>query len=235
MAAVLACPQGSVLSHNSASALWGIDDREREVVVTIPAGTRVRRKDIRIHCRKLGPRDRARRTRIPVTSVARTLTDLATIADPSRLEAAVSAADRLELIDPESLRAQLSERFGVPGAPALRELLDREAFSLTDSELERAFLRLVRGAGLPSPRTQVPMLGFRLDFYWPEMGLVVETDGLRYHRTAAQQAKDRGRDQALATRGLVVLRFTHRQVVREGVSVAATLAEVMRTRIRAAA
>jgi len=225
MAAVLACPQGSVLSHNSASALWGIDDREREVVVTIPAGTRVRRKDIRIHCRKLGP----------VTSVARTLTDLATIADPSRLEAAVSAADRLELIDPESLRAQLSERFGVPGAPALRELLDREAFSLTDSELERAFLRLVRGAGLPSPRTQVPMLGFRLDFYWPEMGLVVETDGLRYHRTAAQQAKDRGRDQALATRGLVVLRFTHRQVVREGVSVAATLAEVMRTRIRAAA
>jgi very-short-patch-repair endonuclease len=65
--------------------------------------------------------------------------------------------------------------------------------------------------------------GFRVDFYWPELRLVVETDGLRYHRTASQQARDRLRDQAHATAGLVVLRFTHRQVTFEADRVAAVL------------
>jgi very-short-patch-repair endonuclease len=54
--------------------------------------------------------------------------------------------------------------------------------------------------------------GFRVDFYWPELGLVVETDGLTYHRTPAQQAEDRRRDQAHTAAGLTVLRFTHAQV-----------------------
>ena len=68
--------------------------------------------------------------------------------------------------------------------------------------------------------------GFRVDFYWPELGLVVETDGLRYHRTPAQQAKDRRRDQAHVAAGLTALRFTHEQVVRESEYVEETLAAV---------
>lgn len=94
----------------------------------------------------------------------------------------------------------------------LRETLDRRTFTLTDSELERRFLPLARRAGLPAPQTQAWVNGFKVDFYWPELGLVVETDGLRYHRTPAQQARDRVRDQAHAAAGLACLRFTHAQI-----------------------
>jgi very-short-patch-repair endonuclease len=68
--------------------------------------------------------------------------------------------------------------------------------------------------------------GFRLDFYWPELGLIVETDGLRYHRTPAQQAKDRLRDQRLVASGFTVLRFTHAQVAFEPDDVIATMRAV---------
>jgi very-short-patch-repair endonuclease len=76
--------------------------------------------------------------------------------------------------------------------------------------------------------------GFRVDFYWPALGLVVETDGLRYHRTPSQQAHDRRRDQALAAAGLTTLRFTHAQVAFEPAHVAHTLrAVVARSRAHA--
>jgi very-short-patch-repair endonuclease len=68
--------------------------------------------------------------------------------------------------------------------------------------------------------------GFRVDFFWPELGLVVETDGLRYHRTPAQQARDRIRDQAHAAAGLVPLRFTYAQVAFEAAHVKRVLAAV---------
>ncbi|MEA2613522.1 MAG: hypothetical protein QOI52_1481, partial [Chloroflexota bacterium] len=69
---------------------------------------------------------------------------------------------------------------------------------------------------------------FRVDCYWREMGLVVETDGLRYHRTPGQQAHDRHRDQVLTAAGLTVLRFTHGQVSHEAERVRATLRAVAR-------
>ena len=65
-----------------------------------------------------------------------------------------------------------------------------------------------------------------MDFFWPGLGLVVETDGLRYHRTPAQQARDRLRDQAHARRGVTCLRFTHHQVRFDPEHVIETLAEV---------
>jgi very-short-patch-repair endonuclease len=68
--------------------------------------------------------------------------------------------------------------------------------------------------------------GFKVDFFWPELGLVVETDGLRYHRTASQQLKDRRRDQAHTAAGFTVLRFTHRQVRHDPAHVVMTLRSV---------
>ena len=70
------------------------------------------------------------------------------------------------------------------------------------------------------------MNGFEVDFYWPDLGLVVETDGLRYHRTPAQQARDRLRDQTHAAAGLTALRFTHAQVAFEAAHVQAVLRAV---------
>lgn len=106
----------------------------------------------------------------------------------------------------------------------LRAALERRTFVLTDSALERRFVPLAREAGLGRPLTGVRLNGFKVDFYWPDLGLVVETDGLRYHRTPAQQAIDRLRDQAHTAAGLTPLRFTHAQVHHDPGHVRRTLA-----------
>jgi very-short-patch-repair endonuclease len=160
-----------------------------------------------------------------VTSPSLTLVDLASI-DRTGLERAVNEADRLDLIDPDALRTALEDYRGRRGAGRLRALLDRRTFRLTDSELERLFLPLVAQAGLPLPLPRQWLNGFRVDFFWPELRLVVETDGLRYHRTPAQQAHDKVRDQAHLAAGYTPLRFTHAQVRYEAGHVRSTLRAV---------
>jgi very-short-patch-repair endonuclease len=86
----------------------------------------------------------------------------------------------------------------------------------------------VRRAGLPPPQTGVHLNGFKVDFFWPELGLVVETDGLRYHRTPTQQNRDRLRDQAQVQAGMTTLRFSHAQLRHEPEHVASTLATIAR-------
>ena len=117
-------------------------------------------------------------------------------------------ADKLDLVDPETLRAELEDHIGEPGVVALRRLLDEATFTLTDSELERYFLPIARKAGLPKPLTQQHVNGVRVDFFWPDLQLVVETDGLRYHRTPTQQSHDRKRDQRHQAAGMTPLRST---------------------------
>jgi very-short-patch-repair endonuclease len=165
---------------------------------------------------------------IPVTNPVQTLVDLAAELDERRLERAVNEADRLDLVDPETLLRALDGYPARRGVGRLRSLLGAQVFRLTDSELERRFLRLVRRARLPVPQTGTRLNGFVVDFYWPGLGLVVETDGLRYHRTPAQQARDRQRDQAHAAAGLTQVRFTHAQVFREPARVGRTLRAVVR-------
>jgi very-short-patch-repair endonuclease len=228
MAAVLACGSGAVLSHGSAAALWGIERESASWIdVSVPLDSFHQLGRVRVHRRYgLRPSDLAVVRSIPVTAPIRTLLDLATQRDQARLERAVNEANRLDLVEPEELREALDEYRGERGVKRLRDLLDRRTFRLTDSELERRFLRLVREAGLPTPLTQQRLNGFRVDFHWPDLGLVVETDGLRYHRTPAQQARDRLRDQAHAAAGLTPLRFTHAQVRFEAARVRETLAAV---------
>jgi very-short-patch-repair endonuclease len=245
MGAVLSCGPDAVLSHLSAAALWAIRvqraPRQRPLAgsavdVSVPPDVYRRRRGIRLHRRSFRcSSDVTRRDGIPVTSPPVTLIDLGTVLGPEQLEAAVNEADKLGLIDPEALREALDDHRGLDGVAALRKVLDRRTFTLTDSELERRFLRLVRRAGLPPPRTRERVNGFRVDFFWPEPGLVVETDGLRYHRTPAQQAKDRVRDQAHIAAGLTPLRFTHAQVRFEPRQVAELLTAVARRLDRARA
>jgi very-short-patch-repair endonuclease len=148
--------------------------------------------------------------------------------DAAGLERAVNEADRLDLVDPEGLRNALGDYRRERGVARLRRLLDRRTFRLTRSELEQLFLPLAEQAGLPLPMTKQRVNGFEVDFHWPDMGLVVETDGLRYHRTPAQQARDRLRDQTHTAAGLTSLRFTHAQVRFEPAHVRGTLSAVAR-------
>jgi hypothetical protein len=167
---------------------------------------------------------------IPVTSPICTLIDIAPRLSQAALERAVNEADRLNLASPDELRAALDGMRPRRGVATLRKLLDHHTFALTDSQLECRFLPIAAAAGLPLPLTQQAVNGFRVDFYWPDLGLVVETDGLRYHRTPAQQARDRLRDQAHIAAGLTALRFTHSQVRYESDYVRETLVRTVRQR-----
>ncbi len=84
------------------------------------------------------------------------------------------------------------------------------------------FRPIAEGAGLPPPLTKQWVNGFEVDFYWPDLGLVVETDGLRYHRTPSTQSRDALRDQTHTAAGLTTLRFTHYQVKYEPAHVRAS-------------
>ncbi len=137
-------------------------------------------------------------------------------------------ADKRDLIHPEELRDELESFAGEPGVRPLRTLLDRHTFRLSDSDLELLFRPIAAAAGLPPPLTKAIVNDFEVDFFWPELGLVVETDGLRYHRTPAAQARDRVRDQAHTAAGMTALRFTHRQVKYERSYVRSVLAQTAR-------
>lgn len=229
VAALLSCGPQAVLSHRSAAALWGIHaDEGAAIAVTVPAHIRRRRPRVALYRTDLKPSDVTTSKEIAVTTGQRTLLDLARILSRGPLEAAINAADKHDLVTPESLRSKLDDYAGQPGVAVLRRVLDRRTFALTDSELERRFLPIADNAGLPLPLTGHYVNGFKVDFYWPDLGLVVETDGLRYHRTAAQQTRDRQRDQAHAAAGLTPLRFTHAQVRYEPRYVRATLTAVAR-------
>jgi very-short-patch-repair endonuclease len=214
MGAVLACGDGAVLSHSSAAALWRIGFEQRNVIeLSLPSSSHREVPGLRIHRRpSLRPRDVTTRHGIPVTTPVQTLIDLALRLDRRGIERAINEADKYDLVHPPGLRKALELRVGEPGVARLRHILDRRTFRLTREELERLFLPLARDAGLPTPLTGQWVNEFEVDFYWPDLGLVVETDGLRYHRTPAEQARDRLRDQAHTAAGLVPLRFTHEQV-----------------------
>ena len=222
VAAVLAGGPGAVLSHHSAAALWRIrPDVAGEIHLSAPGPRRPTGPGLVAHRRQ--DIDATTHLGIPVTTPAATLIDLATTITEDQLEAAVNEADKRDLTTPDRLRSTLDELVPRPGTARLREILDRATFTFTDSALERRFLKIVHAAGLPKPETQARVSGYRVDFYWPDLKLVVETDGLRYHRTPAQQARDRLRDQTHTAAGLAVLRFTHSQVREEADRVASVL------------
>jgi very-short-patch-repair endonuclease len=225
MAAVLGCGSRAALSHSSAGALWGLGRELRGCrEVSIPGTSARRRPRIRVHRRPgLRDEDLTARDGIPVTTPIRTMIDLAARVGDYELERLINEADKLDILDPITLHGRLTEYPGQRGVGSLRRLLGDRLFQLTDSELERRFLRLVRRARLPLPETQRRINGYLVDFYWPDLKLVVETDGLQYHRTPTQQVRDRRRDQAHTAAGFAHLRFTHAQVRYEADDVLATL------------
>lgn len=127
--------------------LWELPAPGARLDVSVPISTVRRRPGIVVHRRRGLDAGVTHRHGIPVTDVVWTLTDLAGSASGSQIEAAIRAADARGLSDPDALRAALGGVQGRPGAGRLRRLLDRRTFRLTDSELERRFLRLADRAG----------------------------------------------------------------------------------------
>lgn len=251
-AATLACGPHALLSHRSAAALLGIRRPQRFpfVEVVVPAGVCRRYPDIRTYRRAPSCADRGAAgsdhaptflhegipmplrwrlvDNIPVTGPAVVLVDLASCLPTGQLEAAVNEADHRDLVDPETLRAAIDRLPRRPGLRRLRDLLDAVGLALTTTELERRFRRLATEVGLAKPRTQAHPSRYRVDFLWEELGLVVETDSLRYHRTPFKQATDKRRDNEHALSGFVTLRFSHGQVYYEPAYVRAKLKRAVR-------
>lgn len=214
MAEVLACGPGAALSHRSAAALWGFaDEHPHYIDVSVTRTSEARLTGVRCHRRPSLPSIEVERRRgIPLTTPVRTFLDLATVAGPKTLERAINEADKLDVIDADSLRKALEDHPGQPGIRLLRHVLDKHTFRLSDDELERLFRPLAAAAGLPTPLTKHMVNEFEVDFFWPDLGLVVETDGWRYHRTPSAQTRDALRFQVHVASGLTPLRFSHYQV-----------------------
>jgi predicted transcriptional regulator of viral defense system len=214
MAAVLACGPGAALSHRSAASLWGIVGEENaDIDVSVRRRCELRRPGLRIRGRPtLREADVTSRNWIPVTSPAQTMVDLATQLGPLDLERAINDADKRDVIHVETLRTALDRHVGRPGVRPLRILIDRLTFRLSDSDLEIFFRPIAIAAGLPQPLSKQFVNGFEVDFYWPDLGLVVETDGPRFHRTPSAQARDARRDRAHVLAGMTPLRFIHYEI-----------------------
>jgi hypothetical protein len=214
MAAVLACGADAALSHRSAAALWGFGEEHSAYVdVSVRRTSEARIRGVRCHRRPTLPAsDLTIRAGIPLTTPVRTFLDLTTVAGPKTVERAINEADKLDVIDADSLRHALDDRAGEPGVRPLCAILDKHTFRLSDDELERLFRPLAASAGLPTPLTKHMVNEFEVDFFWPDLGLVVETDGWRYHRTPSTQTRDALRFQVHVASGLTPLRFSHYQV-----------------------
>jgi hypothetical protein len=196
---VLACEPGAVLSHRSAGVLWESSAARKRRSTSVSGGG---------------------------ASYGRTMVDLATELTPLELERAVNDADKRDVIHVDALRTALDHYPGVPGVKPLRNLIDRLTFTLSDSELEVRFRPIARAAGLPQPLSKRWVNRYEVDFYWPQLGLVVETDGARFHRTPSAQTRDARRDRAHILAGLIPLRFTHFEVRYERAAVRDALTAV---------
>jgi very-short-patch-repair endonuclease len=218
--AALLCVPGSVLSHRAAAVVWGLlDDRGESVDVTVARGVKPR-ADVRAHrVRALDACDQTRHAfgdvPFPVTTVARTLLDLAETCTARTLRRAAAQAFVLRLTDEPALRAQLARANGRRGAKPLTKLLD-DGVAATRSELERRLLELVRGSGLPEPAVNEGVRTARetleVDLLFRHERVVVEADGARYHDHLIARQSDAERDALLTAAGYRVLRVDWRDV-----------------------
>jgi hypothetical protein len=213
LAAVLACGPGAVLSHRSAAAHWGLLSTDQtRIDVTAPRGRHGAPK-IRLHrSRSLDAHGTTHHEGIPITTVSRTLLDLASTARPSELERALAQAERLQFYDHGAIERTIAANNGHRGTQVLAQATTRKP-KWTRNEWEAEFLALIREAGLPEPETNE---AFHVedhghcepDYHWPQHRVIVELDGFETHGTRAAFHADRAKDAALTALGYRILRFT---------------------------
>ena len=202
LAATLAFGPGAVLSHRAAAALWGLRAAwNRFIEVSAPRSAN-RRPGILLH----RPRSIEATTYrgIPVTTVARTLVDIADVVSPRVLKKVLEQAE-IQRLDGTPVP--------VPGRRGhgrlVRALADLgPSVPLIRSEIEDAFRALCDSARLPAPAANLTIRGMEIDFVWPELRLAVEIDSWRYHGTRAAFGRDRRRSAQMQLAGWGLLRFT---------------------------
>jgi len=223
MAALLTCGVTARLSFSSAALLHGLggggvsNAATRPVEVTISGGYRRSDAGKRVHRAPLVPDEIAVVDSLPVTSLARTVLDLAATrgtadrpaADPERL---LAEALRLQPDLAGDLLTLFHRYPGHVGTARLRPWVVTGEARFTRSEAEALFLEILRDAGLPLPRCNIRLLGVEVDCFWKQYALVAEIDGYRVHSSRAAFENDRQRDARLLAAGYRVMRFSWRQL-----------------------
>jgi len=234
MAAILAAGDGAVLSHRSAAALWDLRRGGSGPIHLTRAGRggQRRRRGLRIHrSETLIEEDRAVIDRIPVTSLPRTLVDLAGLLDPEQLAVALDEAERTRELRLAALRAACERNRGRRGVATLLSQAARLApVGDTHRGLETSFARFCREQGIPPASTNVLVVGHLVDALWPRERLVVELDSWEFHGDRAAFERDRARDADLQRAGYRILRVTWRRLHENPCDVAATIRALLVTR-----
>jgi hypothetical protein len=235
MAAVLASGDGAVLSHRSATALWGIwGSGAGEAHVTVPRKTRSR-PSVRRHFALLPDDETAVRDGIPVTSAARAVLDLAADKGEAAAEAALREMEYVGIYGQVSLPALLDRYPRHRGTPVVREALERvrdDPGGRIRSPLEELFLPFLDAHRIPRPRCNawlsVGDQRYQVDGLWTDARLVAELDGFKSHGTKRAFRKDRKRDRRLGAAGFHVIRITEDQLLDEPAEVAADLRTLLK-------
>ena len=230
MAAVLASGPEALLSHRTAAALWGLRGYSGGAVhVTVPHKS-TSTKRIRRHVSLVPEDERAVEEGIPVTSVHRTIFDLAATEDADTVVAMIKEAEYLRRYDRLSLPELLDRYPAKRGSRNLRYALQRlkeEPSGRKRSKLEERFAPFLRRHNLSLPRfNDWILLGskrYRADCHWPAHRLIVELDGWEGHSTRSAFQDDRSRDRALKVAGYTVIHLTWSQLDSEPTEVAADL------------
>lgn len=228
LAAVLACGPGAVLSHRSAAGVWGLMPR----LAIYPEVTAPRRShplpEIVARRSSLRPDEVDAVDGIPVTSVARTMLDVAPLVDERGLERAWNEMEARQLRDSVGVEALVARHPGKRGIIRMREVMySTKPAGRTRNELEERFVRLVDDYGLPRPRINAHLAlrqrFLEIDALWPAERLAVELDGGAVHRTRRAFHKDRERDRVLLAEGYRTARVTWDQLRDEPAAIAADL------------
>jgi hypothetical protein len=216
MAAVLAS-YPSVASHLSAAWIWGLLRSRPETIHLTSRRTRRAKRTFIVHTAQLAPRDLARRDGIPVTSLSRTILDVAVTSRPRTVRRHLQVADDLGVFDLGEMEDLLDRTKGHRGQAKVRaalELYDEKPV-FTRSGLERRFLEVVREAGLPEPAMNLFVAGFELDAWWADQRFAVELDVYETHGSRLSFEEDRERDDALLHAGIETTRVTGPRLARE--------------------
>jgi very-short-patch-repair endonuclease len=227
-AAVLACGDGAVVSHRSAASLFGLlPETAGDVEITVAGRNPGDHAGIKLHRTKPLPRQDVTKVRgFKVTSIARTICDLAATESPRDTEQAFQEALYREIVTVKALEAVLDREPRRRGAAVIRSLISDPR--LTRSERERRLLKLISDAQLPKPLTNVPINGYKADVFWPQYNLIVEFDGWGAHGHRHAFESNRKRDQIMLAQGLRTLRVTDRQLTNEPIALAARIAQSQR-------
>lgn len=224
---MLACGDGSLLRGGAAAYLYDLIRSATPLLPEVATPTERRIEGITtVRVRRIDPRDATTWRGTPVTTVPRTLVDLAATLDTATLTRAVHEAAVRHRVRPPHVEAVLARHPPRRGAAELRRIL-RGDEPVTLSTLERRFLQLLRSAGLPLPQTNRLASGRYVDCRWPSMRLTVELDSYRFHSTRHAWELDRRREREAHARGDEFRRYTYGDVYESPAVVLAELHAVL--------